>query len=253
MTSTKITDWLAEGTHANRPATPPVGTGGLSFYYETDTASLFVYNVAGSAWVAVGGGSSAGTVPTIVQSKVDTSGLASVTLGVAPTNGNLLVAFTSNPAVNAAGAGWTQKDTNGSGTDFGGWYTKVAGVGESTTQSPLNASPGGTGGIAMWELNGQSGTPYVMGNVTSEISAALSAQSAAFPNITNMIALGACALVSGVTFSNSYNMAQDQLDNTGNRHMLAMHSTLATGALAELVATFSGTGSYKAGICLITH
>lgn len=55
MASTKITDWLGEGTHANRPATPPATTGSICFYYETDTATLFFYDFSTTSWVAVGG------------------------------------------------------------------------------------------------------------------------------------------------------------------------------------------------------
>lgn len=51
--STKITDYLGSGTHASRPATPPISASALAFYYETDTALLFQWN--GSAWVQVTG------------------------------------------------------------------------------------------------------------------------------------------------------------------------------------------------------
>lgn len=49
--STKITDYLGSGTHASRPATPPISASALAFYYETDTTFLFEWN--GSAWVQV--------------------------------------------------------------------------------------------------------------------------------------------------------------------------------------------------------
>lgn len=49
--STKIIDYLGAGTHASRPATPPISASALAFYYETDTTFLFVWN--GSAWVQV--------------------------------------------------------------------------------------------------------------------------------------------------------------------------------------------------------
>lgn len=49
--STKITDYLGSGTHASRPASPPVSASALAFYYETDTTFLFMWN--GSAWVQI--------------------------------------------------------------------------------------------------------------------------------------------------------------------------------------------------------
>jgi len=54
--STSILDYLGEGTHADRPAAPPIGAGGIAIYYETDTTSAFLWDTAGAAWVAVGGG-----------------------------------------------------------------------------------------------------------------------------------------------------------------------------------------------------
>lgn len=46
--STLITDYLAYGAHADRPATPPTPTGGAAIYYETDTDFAFVWD--GAAW-----------------------------------------------------------------------------------------------------------------------------------------------------------------------------------------------------------
>ena len=46
--STIITDYLGRGTFANRPATPPVPTGGMAFYYATDTGVVYAWN--GTAW-----------------------------------------------------------------------------------------------------------------------------------------------------------------------------------------------------------
>jgi hypothetical protein len=46
---TIITDYLGRGTAAARPVTPPVPTGGTSFYYATDTLEISVWN--GAAWV----------------------------------------------------------------------------------------------------------------------------------------------------------------------------------------------------------
>ncbi len=52
--STRILDYLGYGTHAARPASPNVPTGGIALYYETDTPALVVWN--GSAWASAGTG-----------------------------------------------------------------------------------------------------------------------------------------------------------------------------------------------------
>lgn len=56
--STLITDYLGRGTHAARPAAPPIAAGALAVYYETDTTNTFVWN--GAAWVQVNGGGGGG-------------------------------------------------------------------------------------------------------------------------------------------------------------------------------------------------
>ena len=55
--STLITDYLGRGTHAARPASPPIPAGGTAFYYETDTTNTFVW--IGASWVQVNGGGGA--------------------------------------------------------------------------------------------------------------------------------------------------------------------------------------------------
>jgi hypothetical protein len=52
--STLITDYLGSGTHASRPAAPPIPAGGTAFYYETDTTNTFVW--IGASWVQINGG-----------------------------------------------------------------------------------------------------------------------------------------------------------------------------------------------------
>lgn len=50
--STLITDYLGKGLAANRPASPPVASGAIAFYYATDTGVLSSWN--GTAWQAAG-------------------------------------------------------------------------------------------------------------------------------------------------------------------------------------------------------
>ena len=47
--STLIVDYLGAGTHASRPVSPNVPSGGCAIYVETDTGSICFWN--GSAWL----------------------------------------------------------------------------------------------------------------------------------------------------------------------------------------------------------
>jgi hypothetical protein len=58
MPGTQIQNYVGAGTHAARPATPSVPTGGSALYYETDTTNTFVWT--GAAWVQVNGGGGGG-------------------------------------------------------------------------------------------------------------------------------------------------------------------------------------------------
>ena len=134
VASTLITDYFAEGTHAARPVTPNVATGATAIYFETDTLTTFAWS--GTAWVQI----SAATGPTIVQ-KAAISGLApinSVTFGAAPTNGNMLIAFADNVGDYPHGAGWTILVQNNGGDDYATILYKIAGAGESVTQTYSN-------------------------------------------------------------------------------------------------------------------
>lgn len=45
-----ITQYLGQGVAASRPATPSVATGGLAFYFATDTEVLSMYDANDAAW-----------------------------------------------------------------------------------------------------------------------------------------------------------------------------------------------------------
>lgn len=247
-TSTSILDYLGRGLHAARPVSPPVASTGTAVYYETDTTHTFVWS--GSGWQQVDIGSNAGSPPAIVQSGIDATGTASITLGGSPANGNLLIAMTFNPSVNGPGAGFTKQVENSSGTDFGDIYSKVCGAGESATQSPLSSSPGGTGLICMWELSGQAANFFVQGASQAEVTAGNNA-TPLIANISSMLSLAAISLVTSPTIVNMYNMTQDQISNSGNRRGVMGHSN-ASVACGQMVAAFSGSGNSKGAICQIT-
>lgn len=216
---------------------------------------VLTYVAANSRWepAAGGGGGSgypAGTVPTVVQVAHATSAIAA-TFGVAPTNGNLLVAMTFNSANNLAAAGWTKQVENATGTDWGDIFTKVAGAGESTTQQPLSTATV-NGGIVIWEINGQNANFFVTGNSQVEQTGAQNTP-VLLPNVKNCIGLAALGLVTGVTISAGQNAGtQDVLDNTGNRHLFAGHTDLSQTPMVGVLAEFSGSGNSKCCTCLIT-
>lgn len=55
-----IVDYMGSGLIADRPAAPPVPTGGSAFYYATDESKLYVWDAIASAWDEVGGGGGGG-------------------------------------------------------------------------------------------------------------------------------------------------------------------------------------------------
>lgn len=139
-TSTLITDYLGVGTHAARPATPNVPTGVTALYYETDTTNTFAWT--GAAWVQING-AGGGTPPAIVQSgfAAGAANVTGLTLGAAPTAGNLLVALMTNGSSGITPTtGWNSMFiSDPAGILFTHCLWKIAGAGESATQSPASA------------------------------------------------------------------------------------------------------------------
>lgn len=151
-TSSLVSDYIGAGTHAARPATPSVPTGCTALYYETDTLQAFAWNPATPAWVRIDGGGGGLTPPSIVQSGFAAGAgvLTGLTLGAAPTNGNLLVALVTNGSSGVTpSTGWnTAFLADPAGVLFSHCLWKIAGAGESATQSPA----GSLSIIGMYEL-----------------------------------------------------------------------------------------------------
>lgn len=210
------------------------GTGGYSVPSGTGTS----YN--------------AGTPPVFVQVAFSVGGGNSATFGVAPTNGNLLVAHCYNPASQTPAAGWTYQTSNTSGTDFGVILTKVAGAGESTTQTPLSGV-GATGGMVIWEVSGQAAAFFVNGQLQNNLVGPWNVP-VLLPNLKDCIALVSIGVVSPQTIVSVRNLGtQDVLDNTGTRKLAAGHSDLTNIPVAGIMAVFNSTGTgYKGATCLIT-
>lgn len=249
MASTLITAYLGEGLAAARPATPSITAGSIALYYATDTGVTSLFD--GTSWHTVGGGYSKGTVPTVVQTAFSPNHSSGATFGAAPTNGNLLVAMCWNPTVNTAGTGWTKVFENSTGTDFGSIYTKTAGAGESTTQSPLNSAPA-AGGMVIWEVHGQNASPIAAAAGQVEQSST-SAVPVLLPNVVNCLGLAGIAVVTTPTITVALNAGtQDVLDNTGERKLFAGHTDLGQTPMCGVMATFSGSASSKCLTILIT-
>lgn len=192
-----------------------------------------------------GGGFPAGTPPTVVQVAYATSNVAA-TFAVAPTNGNLLVAFTFNSAGNTAQAGWTKQVENVTGTDWGNICTKTAGASEPTTQQAMGSTT--SGGVVIYELaKPGGGTPVFVAGLSQAQQSGNTISPVLIPNVKDCIGISACALVgTTITYTQAINAGnQDVLDNTGNRRMFAGHSSLADIPVAGVFGLLSGSGSTK--------
>jgi hypothetical protein len=205
--------------------------------------TITVNDGADTITIAATGAYSAGTVPPIVQSAVSTAASASITLGAAPTNGNTLYAYVGNPVSNAIGSGWSSVVQETHGTDWVTWVKKVAGAGESATQSPLTGSPTAAA-IMMWEVTG---TPTVVFSDITNVQSGAISESKLYPNLSNVLTLGAIILSNnGQTFSSVYNMTQDGLVNTGQRRIYGGHSDLSTHPVGSVSAVLSAGIESKA-------
>lgn len=211
---------------------------------------MTIYYSSVDALKAEGSVTGAGTPPTIVQSKASVAGGTGITLNIAPTNGNILVAMWWSPNVSVNGVGWTQVAQTDGGTDYARVVYKVAGPGELTTQSPWNGDAGITGGIVIWELSGQAVSAPIaaatMGNATTTVQF----QGPPLPGVTNKLALH--GIGGDNTYTTVQNAIQDQLINAGTRKVYAGHSTFPTAAQVFGVVAAPGTNQLKCGVCLVT-
>lgn len=122
----------------------------------------------------------------------------SVTLGAAPAEGNLLVAMVSFPSgaeTLAATGTWTEL-TRVDPADKSALYWKVAGAGESATQSPALASDAKTWVCAMAEYSGcATTTPLEAETATSDADATKTTTGTCDPTdgVERLIVVGAAS------------------------------------------------------------
>src|SRR5579859_148761 len=171
--SSRIIDYLGEGTHAARPVTPTLMAGGIGLYYETDTLKLFMWDVAGAAWVQISAGGTPGTV-----TEVDTG--AGLTGGPITTTGTVSVGTTAITNGMLAGSIAASKlvgtDIATVGTVTSGlWHGTIIDLAHGGTDADLSATgPGvvvqGTSGAA-FSVSGMTNGQLLIGNTGSVPSA----------------------------------------------------------------------------------
>jgi hypothetical protein len=200
-------------------------------------------------------------VPPVVQfgsmlSDSSTSPL-SVTLGGAPTAGNMLVAIV-NHLLNtpAASTGWTQLfNQNGGSSDGWSAFYKLCGASESTTQSPCTLGTGSGAGVAMWEIGpGVLGPSlYATANDTlgSKTSSALSLGVAQANTLVLVCAVDQNAAPQTITLDAA--LTQDGVNSTATRNLKAGHTTsgVAVGAhtYTETIGVAQNFGSAAVACC----
>lgn len=201
-------------------------------------AGLFLRtNGAGTdpSWAAAGGG---GAIPSVVQSAAAAapSGAYSATFGVAPTAGNLLVALGGDwlGAGRVDGAGWFRGNGNQptQSNDTGFFYWKVAGSGESTTQTVSSSSSQWQ--MVMWEIAGSSPSDMLnSGAFFTQVAATALSINAGVPK-SNSLCLGVFSAQLGGTNPTITLGAGPTADATANNVVAASGSPRIIAGFHEL-------------------
>lgn len=214
----------------NIDATPPVN------------GQVLAYN--GTAWIPTNSGAA---TPTIVQS-VAAAGAGTIgviTLGSAPTAGNVLVALFSHfgndvaPSNPSAGNGWANlKQVNGVSHDGYAVFYKIVGNGETTAQTVFSTSP--NGGICVWEIAGIAGQLFDVVGGQHDVNAANTVTQAVTTTGSNELILVMCVNTTAATLASSTGggFVSDQTATGGSRAINAGH------VLAPTAGTYSPTFTY---------
>lgn len=185
-----------------------------------------------------GGGGGPGTPPTIVQTAISNAASTSITLTSAPTNGNLLVAICQSGSA-AQGAGWTLQSSSSTGIYWGVVATKVAGAGESTTQTPIAAAGGGPV-IMIWEIAGAAASPVIVASADFRV-AAVNGSSTLVPSVSNTLMLFGNSLEgTGIAFTYKANYTEDRNLTSGFNASMG-HSDASTPVYGALLQWASST------------
>ena len=108
-----------------------------------------VLELVGTTWTPTT--PSGGPIPTIVQEASTAGNIGPVTLGVAPTQNNLLFAITCDNGVSEnPSSGWTKLFFASAVNDGVGFLYKIAGASEGTTQTPTTSTAPGS--VTVFEI-----------------------------------------------------------------------------------------------------
>lgn len=199
-----------------------------------------------------GGGSPfiGGNPPTIVQvaSNQAASSDPSVTMGSAPVEGNLLVAFVFNTGTNpTTGSGWAKVNSNYAGNVGATIFTKTAGASESTTQTPSTAAAGNTSTV-IWEVSGSSG--FAVEQTYSDTPTVTSASTNLFPVVSGTLFLAALAGTAD-TITSAYGTASKTLLNVAGAPTAYGSSDSKTAQSFGLSVTFSDAVAYGGAVVIL--
>lgn len=190
------------------------------------------------------------TQPSIVQSAVQCStSTYALTLGAAPTAGNLLVAFCTHWSSNlAAGAGWTLlNNTVGSVNDGTGIAYKLCGPGETTSQTPFSNTPTNNNNSAIFEITDfQRGSPIDYFFAVKEQTGTSLSQALGFYR-ANSLLIGMFGQNGSSTLPTLTNASSDGTatnatgSNGGPRGAVAWHNARTTAGTETPTATWAGS------------
>lgn len=204
-----------------------------------------------------------GTPPSVVQfnyTSVAASAVPSVTMGAAPTNGNLLVAWVMTngaaPATNTAG-GWSQISAQSSGLWYFWLLTKTAGASEPTTQSPVTGGSSSYWTIGIYEVAGQNvSTPVVLDATVYGPNQSFGVTPATLPAAPSTVSL--MCIVPAVAQTdyckNVFGQAvlDANLSSAAGAHAAFGHSD-SNAPVYAMAAAFDNSVFYDSGMIVITH
>lgn len=253
--SSRIIDYLGEGTHAARPVTPTLPTGGIGLYYETDTLATFLWNVAGAAWVQIAG-PSVGSVTEVVAGLGLSGGTITTSGTIALASPVTLAHGGTDADLSATGPGIVVQGTSGAALSLvsmtngqlligntgsvpsAGTITAGTGITIGTSGGGITITNAGSAGVAEIDTGtGLTGGPVTAGQ-TGTVSLAAIAAGDLIANTTT-----ASAAPSGVTLT----ALLDDVMGSAQGDVLFRNATtwtvLAPGTSGQVLSTGGTAGN----------
>ena len=226
----------------------PTGAAPASTIYFDTANNMTGYIGFSGRWKPFSQGG-APSLPTVMQSGINTGNITGITLGSAPTQGNILVALVTHAANNITpGSGWTALYNGNGAVDGVSCFTKTAGAGESATQNSNSAISSGV--IAMFEVQG--GLGIVDTSATShDVAITTTITQAITTNFTNEILL--CLFTNNNTsgLTTPSNFTSDHTIASNGRSGICGHETMASAGALTLGATAGAAGTGTAQVVAI--